>query len=99
MLGSVLLKHCREKGIEAVGTSRLEADVCDVDQLERVALRECPTHVVNCAAYTDVDGAESNSEAAFAVNCRGAANVGAVVRKIKARLVHISTDYVFDGKG
>ncbi len=98
MLGSVLMKHCMERGIKVVGTSRLDADVCDEDQLEKVAITESPTHIVNCAAYTDVDGAEAKSEAAFAVNCWGAANVAAVARKVKARLIHVSTDYVFDGK-
>lgn len=99
MLGSVLLKHCERNGIEVIGTSRLEADVCDAGQLEKIALSARPTHIVNCAAYTDVDGAEADSEAAFAVNCEGAANVAAVARKVRARLVHISTDYVFDGRG
>jgi dTDP-4-dehydrorhamnose reductase len=93
MLGSVLMRHCD------VGTARQEADVCKREQLEEFARRERPTHVINCAAYTDVDGAEEDSEGAFAVNCEGAGNVAAVAREIGARLVHISTDYVFDGKG
>ena len=99
MLGSVLLEHCRKKGIEAVGTSRLEADVCALEQLEQAAAEIYPTHIINCAAYTDVDGAEKNPEAAFAVNSRGAANVALVAKEFESRLVHISTDYVFDGWG
>lgn len=99
MLGSVLLEHCLKNGIEAVGTSRLQADICQPDQLEKVALALRPTHMINCAAYTDVDGAEKNAQAAFAINSEGASNVAMVAREFRSRLVHISTDYVFDGLG
>ena len=99
MLGSVLLEHCRQSGIEAVGTSRLEADVCQLEQLERAAAEIYPTHIINCSAYTDVDGAEKNSQAAFAVNAEGASNVALAAKEFESRLIHISTDYVFGGNG
>lgn len=58
-----------------------------------------PTHLINCAAYTDVDGAESHKQEAFAINAVGAENVACVARDWGARYVHISTDYVFGGRG
>lgn len=99
MLGSSLLERCRAKGIEAVGTTRAEADVCNLEQLREKCLEIRPTHIVNCAAYTDVDGAEKDPKTAFAVNADGAANVARVASEQGIRLVHISTDYVFSGTG
>lgn len=57
-----------------------------------------PEIVVNCAAYTDVDGCESHSDLAFAVNAVGAQNVAQACRGVGARMVHVSTDFVFDGR-
>lgn len=55
--------------------------------------------VVNCAAYTNVDAAEDNEELAYKLNCTAAANLALLSREKKATLIHISTDYVFNGKG
>jgi dTDP-4-dehydrorhamnose reductase len=99
MLGSALLERCRKKGIEAVGTGRAEADIGNLDQLKEKVLEIRPTHIVNCAAYTDVDGAEMEPGVAFRTNAEGAANVALAAREGSARLVQISTDYVFDGRG
>lgn len=99
MLGAALLELCSKRGIEAIGTTRQEADICNYGQLRAKALEINPTHIINCAAYTDVDGAEKDPGAAFAVNSDGAANVARVAAELFCRLVHISTDYVFDGSG
>lgn len=99
LLGSSLVECCKKKGIEAVGTDRQEADICNQGQLRTKAMELNPTHIVNCAAYTDVDGAEKDSATAFAVNAEGAAHVAQVAKECGARLVHISTDYVFNGLG
>jgi dTDP-4-dehydrorhamnose reductase len=99
MLGSALMQCCLREGIDATGTSRREADVTQSSQISAKALEIRPTHIVNCAAYTDVDGAEKEPDAAFAVNAEGAANVARVARERGARLIHISTDYVFNGTG
>lgn len=80
----------RAAGAEAVPLTRADLDVTDADAV-RAALRGAT--VINCAAYTDVDGAESDPEAAHAVNARGAQNVA----EAAARVVYVSTDYVFDG--
>lgn len=98
MLGSTFLDFCRKKGLVAVGTTRQAADVTDFSLLQKAALRIQPTHIVNCAAFTDVDGAEKDPKSSFAVNAEGAANVARIAAGAKARLLHISTDYVFSGK-
>ena len=75
---------------------RAECDITDEASVDRaVAGAEL---VINCAAYTQVDRAESEPERAFAVNARGAGNVARAVARTGATLVHVSTDYVFDGK-
>lgn len=99
MLGSALVECCRARGIAAVGTTRQEGDIADVAQLRRICKALGPTHIVNCAAYTDVDGAEKEPAAAYAINRDGAGHVAKVARELGVRLVHVSTDYVFDGKG
>lgn len=97
MLGTSLLELCREREIEAIGTSREEADLCDWERLRETASGVRPTHIVNCAAYTDVDRAEKEPGAAFAVNADGAATMAQIAKECGARLIHISTDYVFSG--
>lgn len=99
MLGSSLLNLCSKKGIAAVGASHKEADITDVAQLIEKSREIRPSHIVNCAAYTDVDGAEKNREQIFAVNAQGPENIAIVAKSAGAQLVHISTDYVFDGQG
>lgn len=77
--------------------SHAELDVTDERQVRDHILAHPPTLVINAAAYTAVDAAESDSARAFAVNAQGAANVAKAAKDVRARLVHISTDYVFDG--
>lgn len=99
MLGSSLMQTLSQKGIEAMGTTHADGDVCNLEALRAKAKEFNPTHIVNCAAFTDVDGAEDKQEAAFAINADGAANVAMVAMECQARLVHISTDFVFNGMG
>jgi dTDP-4-dehydrorhamnose reductase len=73
-------------------------DVTDADAVRRRLDLERPDMVVNCSAWTDVDGAETAEEAAFAVNGTGAGNVAAGAREVGAAVVFVSTDYVFDGQ-
>lgn len=97
MLGSVLVQSCQRKGINVIGTSREEADILDYDRLSAKADKIKPTHMINCAAYTDVDGAEKEPDIAFAVNAEGAENAARAAKSCGAHLLHISTDYVFNG--
>jgi len=73
--------------------------VTDERALAAAVERLAPEVIINCAAWTDVDGAESDPEGAAAVNARGAGNVARAAGAHGARLVHVSTDYVFDGQG
>ncbi|WP_280266245.1 dTDP-4-dehydrorhamnose reductase [Nocardia wallacei] len=80
---------------EAVGFARRDLDIKDADAV-RAVLRPGDT-VLNCAAYTAVDAAESDPDAAFAGNATGPAVLAAACAEVGAGLVHLSTDYVFDG--
>jgi dTDP-4-dehydrorhamnose reductase len=97
MLGRDVMLAAGNAGHDLVGYGRAELDVTDPAALERKLDLERPDVVINCAAWTDVDGAEAAEEAALAVNGEGAGNVAAAASKIEARVLHVSTDYVFDG--
>ena len=75
-----------------------EIDITSFESTRRVLLTLKPQVVVNAAAYTDVDGCETRRELAMQVNGEGVAHLALAVREIGAKLVHVSTDYVFDGK-
>jgi dTDP-4-dehydrorhamnose reductase len=97
MLGRDVLLAAGNAGHDVVGYGRAELDVTDPAAVSRKLDLERPDVVINCAAWTDVDGAEEAEEAAFAVNGAGAGNVAAAAAEIEARVLHVSTDYVFDG--
>ncbi len=80
------------------GVGREEADLCDPRGLARVLDRHDPAVVLNAAAWTAVDRAEEDPEGAEAVNARGVATLARLCAEGGRRLVHVSTDYVFDGK-
>lgn len=82
----------RGRGVDIDGI-----DITSLESTERVLTAVHPSVVVNCAAYTDVDGCESNQETAMQVNGEGVAHLAMATRMIGARLVQVSTDYVFDG--
>lgn len=97
LLGSTISRICQVRNISFVSTTRAEVDITSSELLKRYADKFQPTHIINCAAYTDVDRAEKEPEEAFAVNATGAENIAQVARKSDAKLLHISTDYVFSG--
>lgn len=80
------------------GLSSRDADIRDEKRVLEVVRQTRPQWIVLAAAYTDVDGCESNAEMAFAVNRDGAINVASAAREVGARLLFLSSDYVFDGK-
>ena len=98
MLGTDLILALNSSGLRAVALGRDEADVRRFESVREQIQRWNPGTVFNCAAFTDVDGCESNQEKAFAVNARGAEHVARACSQSGAVLVHISSDYVFDGK-
>lgn len=97
MLGQDLTAILEHRGERVVGVDRDAVDI--TDGKASAGLARGFDVVVNCAAHTAVDRAEEEEAAAFAVNAVGAANVARACRVAGARLVHISTDYVFDGSG
>jgi len=95
MLGQDVVALLRSRGDEVTAAGRADLDVTDAAAVDaRVAGHDV---VVSCAAYTAVDAAETDEAAAFAVNATGAALVARAAARAGARLVHVSTDYVFDG--
>jgi dTDP-4-dehydrorhamnose reductase len=98
-LGTELQRVCAERGITYVASGHAEADITSLDQLKQEVERIQPTHIVNCAAYTNVDLAEKETQLAFAINGKGPGNLGKIARHYPVKVVHLSTDYVFDGKG
>lgn len=98
MLGTELCRQLKQKGIQFEGTDR-NVDITQRDSLNQFAHGKKIDFIVNCAAYTAVDKAEEDTETAEKLNCTGAKNIAETAKLIGAKLIHISTDYVFDGKG
>lgn len=84
-------------GDAARGVDIDEIDITSLESTLRILKTLKPKTVINCAAYTDVDGCETNIETAMQVNGEGVAHLAMASSEIGARLVHVSTDYVFDG--
>jgi dTDP-4-dehydrorhamnose reductase len=97
MLGQDLLGVLRADGEEVAGLTRTDLDITDHAAVCEALTGYGPSVVVNCAAWTAVDAAENQEAEALAVNGNGAANLAAACRATGARLIHVSTDYVFDG--
>ncbi len=96
-VGRELVRRAGPRGHSAAAPPRRETDVTDRGQVEHALSRSACDVVVNAAAYTAVDRAESDREGAFAVNAEGAGNVASACAAGNIPLIHISTDYVFDG--
>jgi dTDP-4-dehydrorhamnose reductase len=96
LLGKALMQEW--SGDALTGLSSQDTDIRDPKRVQRVVRETRPEWIVLAAAYTDVDGCEGNPELAFAVNCDGAVNVAAAATQVGARLLFLSSDYVFDGK-
>jgi len=97
MLARAVVEHCRARGDEVFAHDRRTLDITDAAAIITVFERECPETIINCAAWTDVDGCERNAEQAFAVNARAPELLAIHSREIGASLITVSTDYVFDG--
>jgi dTDP-4-dehydrorhamnose reductase len=97
MLGRAVVKHCAAQGDEVFAHDHRSLDITRDEGVRAIFERERPATVINCAAWTDVDGCELEPERAFAANARGPEVLAAACRRIGAQLLTISTDYVFDG--
>ena len=99
MLGQDVVGAARERGYEVTALAHTDLDITDGAAVARTVRDAAPEAVVNCAAWTDVDGAEADEEEATRVNGTGAGNVARATAEAGAVLVHLSSDYVFDGNG
>jgi dTDP-4-dehydrorhamnose reductase len=97
MLGRSWTRLLEARGVDHLGMSRAELDITDDDSVERTLVRGTKW-VINCAAWTDVDGAESRPDDADTINGLAVGRLADRCLEIGAKLVHYSTDYVFDGK-
>ncbi len=97
-LGRELQYQCKDRRFELIATGLSELDIGSADNVAETVGRYRPFLVINAAAYTQVDQAESEADAARRVNTDGPGNLAEVCRSAGIALIHLSTDYVFDGK-
>jgi dTDP-4-dehydrorhamnose reductase len=98
MVARAAILHCRSLGDEVLAYTRQQLDISQADAVEKTLSQNKPDAVINCAAYTDVDGSETNRELCYAANAYGVENLARAARQNDAAFVTISTDYVFDGE-
>jgi dTDP-4-dehydrorhamnose reductase len=96
LLGQALIREW--SGHQVIGLSSRDVDIRDANKVHDVLQQHRPDWIVLAAAYTDVDGCESNQDRAFSVNRDGPVNVAAAAKELGAKLLFLSSDYVFDGK-
>jgi dTDP-4-dehydrorhamnose reductase len=99
MLGCDVLRAGRAAGHDLAAVDVGDFDIADPGAVSDAIARIAPDALLNCAAWTDVDGAESHREQALAVNADGAGNLARAAAQASIPLLHVSTDYVFDGEG
>jgi dTDP-4-dehydrorhamnose reductase len=97
MLGRDVMLAAGNAGHQVVGYGHAELDIADPTSVATKVEAERPDVVINCAAWTDVDGAEEHEEEATRINGEGAGNVAAAAASVGASVVYLSSDYVFDG--
>jgi len=98
-LGYDVCKVLTARGIDHIGLGSKDCDITDRAQVFALFDREQPTAVIHCAAHTKVDLAEDEPERAWSINAEGTRNIAEACRKHSAKLLYISTDYVFAGEG
>ncbi|WP_025699325.1 dTDP-4-dehydrorhamnose reductase [Paenibacillus forsythiae] len=98
-LGRDVVVLLESRGYEVLACDRQEMDITDLDQCGKVIGEFGPEAIIHCAAHTSVDAAETDVDAAYLINAVGTRNVALAAEKAGAKLVYISTDYVFDGQG
>ena len=98
MLGRDVVRAGERAGHELIGLTRHELDITDAAAVEDAFERIRPDAAINCAAWTDVDGAEEHHSQAYELNARGPDSLARAAAALGVPLVHVSTDYVFDGK-
>lgn len=97
LVGRALTEHCRTQGDEVFAYDHQSLDITDAEKVDAVIHERRPDAVINCAAWTDVDGCESNPEKNRNINAIGPQTLARSSCRADALLITISTDYVFDG--
>ena len=98
-LGYDVVKRLNQLGIDHIGVDIDDFDITNKEQTIRYIFNYKPDVVVHCAAYTAVDKAEDDKEKCYAINVEGTRNIAEACKMTDAKMVYISTDYVFDGEG
>lgn len=96
-LGYDIVKELRKQNIECYGATRKDFDIVDFKATEEFITNYMPDAVIHCAAYTAVDKAEDEQGLCYLVNVSATENIAEICKKINAKMLYISTDYVFDG--
>ena len=96
-LGTDLVASAKQSGLEVIATSHADLDITQRDLVSQKIADSSPDAIIHAAAWTAVDLCESDSKKAMSINSDGTANVVSAARQIGARVIYISTDYVFDG--
>ncbi|WP_163882588.1 dTDP-4-dehydrorhamnose reductase [Paenibacillus favisporus] len=97
-LGMDVVSLFEQRGYQVLGCSRSELDITSIEQCQKMLGDYKPESVIHCAAYTAVDAAETDIDGAYKVNAVGTRNIAVAAEKVGAKLVYISTDYVFNGR-
>ena len=98
-LGYDVVNELEKRGHTAIGVDIEELDITDAEAVDKMITEAAPDAVIHCAAWTAVDAAEDNEEKCRQVNVYGTENIAKVCKKLDCKMMYISTDYIFDGKG
>jgi len=96
-LGTDLVASAKHLGLDVIATSHADLDIADKNLVSQKIAEAAPEAIIHAAAWTAVDACESDTKKAMAINSDGTANIVNAARQIGARVVYVSTDYVFDG--
>ena len=98
-LGYDVVNELEKRGHTAIGVDIEDLDMTDTAAVDKMITEAAPEAVIHCAAWTAVDAAEDNEEKCRQVNVNGTENIAKVCKKLNCKMMYISTDYIFDGKG
>lgn len=98
-LGYDVVNELEKRGHTAIGVDIEDLDITDAAAVDKMITETAPEAVIHCAAWTAVDAAEDNEEKCRQVNVNGTENIAKVCKKLDCKMMYISTDYIFDGKG
>lgn len=97
-LGNEIVNAAKNLNLKIYPVTRTQLNITNLAQIEYILATIKPNYIINAAAYTAVDKAEKESELAFSINALGVKNLAKIAQKYDIPLLHISTDYVFDGQ-